>query len=181
MHKFCGQCGTPRAEGAKFCMTCGSRFEEVHTCPTCGQLWPEGIPLPDGATATSATTTSSEASTTTAPASISPPVEGMYTSPEGAFYFDGSQSWVAVNRGGFYLPDFDQPAPAFNPAASDSVLVSEQSFENVDRPTGPALGPDYVPGRDCGNCGFELGESKDECSRCGSTNTGPTFDPSALN
>ena len=142
MHKFCGQCGTPRAEGAKFCMTCGSRFEEVRTCPTCGQLWPEDHPLPDETTDTPPTPTEQ--------ATIAPPVEGMYTSPDGAFYFDGSQSWVAVNRGGFYLPDFDQPAPAFNPAASDSVLVSEQSFENVDRPTGPALGPDYVPGRDCG-------------------------------
>lgn len=152
-------------------MTCGTRFEEARTCPTCGQLWPEGSPAPDPAVADVVTEVTAHVA----------PVEGLYSSDLGTFYYDGSQSWVAVNRGGFYLPDFDQPSPHFNPASRDAVLVSEQSFENVDRPTGPALGPDYVPGRDCGNCGFELGESKDECTRCGSTNTGPSFVPAALN
>jgi hypothetical protein len=41
----------------------------------------------------------------------------------------------------------------------------------------PAVGPDYEPDRDCGNCGFERPEDGEACDYCGGYNTGPRFDP----
>lgn len=47
-------------------------------------------------------------------------------------------------------------------------------------PRGPALGEDYVPGQDCGNCGEPLQLRDGVCALCGSANTGVTFDPSLM-
>jgi RNA polymerase subunit RPABC4/transcription elongation factor Spt4 len=44
-------------------------------------------------------------------------------------------------------------------------------------PRGPAPGPDYVAGRDCGNCGFALEEATARCIHCGTSNTGEAFNP----
>lgn len=114
MSGFCGQCGAPRLEGAKFCTGCGSPLAPTH-CPTCGKSLPPGtvLNLPAG------TSGSANAGAASPPA---PPVPGVRA---------------------------------------------------------PETGPDYVPGRDCGNCGFELTPGAPRCGQCGTTNTGPTFDPRA--
>lgn len=171
MSNFCGQCGTPRPDAAKFCMTCGVRFDEVRTCPTCGQHWPEGAISSDQQPA------GQSLNVDLTPAR---PAEGMYSTESGTVFFDGAQAWVAVDRGGFYMPDMSQPVSDFDPHAAGTTLVSENSQVDLDRPTGPSLGPQYVPGRDCGNCGFELSDTTAACSRCGSGNTGATFDPAFM-
>lgn len=112
MSGFCGQCGTARPDGARFCIECGASLGPTH-CPTCGKPLPPGTVL-----------------------STSPdPVRGRSDSPT--------------------------PGPA------------------VSGPRGPSVGPDYVASRDCGNCGFALVPGAPRCNQCGSTNTGPVFDPRA--
>jgi len=40
MPGFCGSCGTPRVEGARFCTACGASVASTpEPCPTCGQMW----------------------------------------------------------------------------------------------------------------------------------------------
>jgi len=176
MSGFCGQCGAPRPDEAKFCMVCGAQLFEVRACPTCGQNWPEGMPapVPNGLNQTA----HQEDQIHSIPAQS---VEGMYSSDTDTVYFDGSQAWVAVDRGGFFMPDISQPVPYFNPNAVGVSLISEYSAQSSERPTGPSLGPDYTPSRDCGNCGFELDGNAGACIRCGSANTGATFDPASMN
>lgn len=172
MSGFCGQCGTPRAEGSKFCMTCGARLGEIRMCPTCNQEWPQGENVQPPPVTVSASI---------AEQVVSEPVRGMYATAEGTVYFDGQLAWVAADRGGFYMPDMSQPIQNFNIRAVGVTLISADTRPVSDRPTGPSLGNDYVPGRDCGNCGFELNGNTGPCSTCGSANTGPLFDPSAMN
>ena len=169
MSGFCGQCGTPRVEGARFCMTCGAEFKEPRLWPTCGQKWPTGsAPSPEV----------SSVQVPTAPAAPVRAAQGIYSTQQGTVFFDGTRAWVAVDRGGFFLPDKNQEVTGFVHNAAGTTLVLEQQEDAVDRPNGPLLGPDYLPGRDCGNCGFELSGDPDKCDRCGSTNTGAAFDPS---
>ena len=158
----------PKADGAQFCATCGTRLDEPRMCPTCGQHWSGNSPMQPESHVQSQ-----------APATLAPPkvAKGIYTSAQGTVFFDGIKAWVAVDRGGFFLPDLTQEVAGFAHDAAGTILVLEHEEESSDRPTGPVLGPDYVPGRDCGNCGFELVGDTSSCSRCGSTNTGPVFDP----
>jgi hypothetical protein len=181
MSGFCGQCGTPRPDGAKFCMTCGAQLYELRACPTCGQNWPEGMPPPEGQIVTESVVTEAVTTGQVPVATPAQAVEGMYSTDTGTVYFDGAQAWVAVDRGGFYMPDMSQPVPYFNPAALGVSLISEHSAQSSERPTGPSLGPDYMPGRDCGNCGFELAGNDGPCAYCGSSNTGASFDPASMN
>jgi|AACY02.2.fsa_nt_gi hypothetical protein len=40
MAGFCGKCGAPRVDGARFCTGCGADLSTMPVpCPTCGQPW----------------------------------------------------------------------------------------------------------------------------------------------
>lgn len=124
MAGFCGNCGLPRIEGARFCTGCGTDLSTMPIpCPTCGQPWV-------------------------------PPVEPI----------------------GSVIP----AAPT--PILAQAPIVAAQPVAPVasGMPRGPALGEDYVPGQDCGNCGEPLRLRDGLCELCGSRNTGPSFDPSLL-
>jgi hypothetical protein len=106
--------------------------------------------------------------------------KGIYATAQGTVFFDGTRAWVAIDQRGVFLPDETQEIVGFVHDAVGTTLVLAHEEESSDRPTGPALGPDYVPGRDCGNCGFELVSDVSSCLSCGTLNTGPTFDPRLL-
>jgi len=129
-------------------------------------------PLPIG----SATASVAEASAKAQPAD--PPARGAYSSDDGAVYFDGAAWFHARDLGGVWIPITSEKLAGFDPLERKAVLlVAEASPEgNPFLPRGPLLGPEYVPDRDCGNCGFEK-PSAGPCLSCGTTNTGPAFLP----
>jgi RNA polymerase subunit RPABC4/transcription elongation factor Spt4 len=180
-------CGTPRPDGANFCMTCGSRLpEQERLCPTCGQVWPQeesGAATELTSTAPAAAAAAGVAAAPAMPAAVPAfvAVRGAYTSPHGLLYFDGT-GWYRARTlpGDVYLPDPAQPLPGFQPETAQlTLLMSEAGGAASDSalPRGPQVGPDYDPDRDCGNCGFEKDRGADQCPHCGSANTGPVFRP----
>jgi hypothetical protein len=171
MSGFCGQCGTPKAHDAKFCMSCGSQLDVPRMCPTCGQHWPQ-----DSSNQPEHQFHGQD------PVILVPlkAAKGIYATAKGAVFFDGTQAWVAIDQGGIFLPDKTQEIVGFAHDAVGTTLILKHDEDSQDRPTGPALGPNYVTGRDCGNCGFELASVIGPCSHCGSSNTGPNFDPRLL-
>ena len=171
MSGFCGQCGTPKAHDAKFCMRCGSQLDAPRTCPTCGQHWPQEYP--NGRISQ----VHGQDPVMLVPLKVA---KGIYATAQGPVFFDGTQAWVAIDRDGVFTPDKNQLIDGFAHDAVGTTLVLEFEEGSLDRPTGPALGPNYVPARDCGNCGFELASDIGSCSHCGTSNTGPNFDPRLL-
>jgi len=183
-------CGTPRPDGAIFCMNCGSRLpEERRLCPTCGQAWPI-----DGESAYSATAErSASAAPPPAPSASASQEEyshGAYSSAAGSRYFDGT-GWFEARElpGGIWIPEPSRPTEISQEVAGSLHLVYREpsappvtaadgyGAQDPALPRGPALGPDYRAGRDCGNCGFELAVGASACDRCGSRNIGPVFRP----
>ena len=167
MSGFCGSCGRPRVGDAAFCGGCGSRFAPaIRLCPTCGQSWPEAAPAP--------------AELAPAVTVAAGPERGAYTSAMGNVYFDGLGWFAAVDAGGVWIPDPSSPRPGFDPVTYAAVLMHAEAGAtpgSSNLPRGPAIGPDYDPARDCGNCGFDLEGAPAPCKHCGSANVGSQFIP----
>jgi hypothetical protein len=104
---------------------------------------------------------------------------GAYSSSAGDVYFDGQGWFGAINAGGVWIPDPGTPHADFDPVANAALLIyaEEGAAVGLQLPRGPAIAPDYVPMRDCGNCGFDLGGQSAECQKCGTANVGPQFIP----
>lgn len=201
MAEFCTACGTARPPEARFCSTCGARFDTA-VCPMCGHE------LGD--------------------AKVAAPTRGSYTSEVGTLYFDGS-AWFAAREvvPGVVVPVSGRPIDVTVVGTARPVLLRAEEDTSIEappastapaapgvtprppaqppaaaqphRPTpspplvaagvpaagppaglprGPVPGPDYQADRDCGNCGFPRPTDPDSaCSRCGSTDTGPDFHP----
>lgn len=171
MAGFCGSCGTPRQEGAQFCMTCGAAFPVQHTCPTCGQNWPSDRPW----TGVSSPAASGAA---VAPAGVVW-ASGLYVVADRRIFFDGSIWCEATEVDGVPVANTAVPLPTFDPEAERPELLMADGGGN--RVRGPMPGADYMPSRDCGNCGFPRTSDATVCEVCGTSNVGPSFDPSALN
>lgn len=170
MAGFCGSCGTPRQEGAQFCMTCGTPLPSQHICPTCGQNWPPDRPWTDGAAGM--------------PATQAAPVgqvwaSGLYVIADRRIYFDGNSWFEATEVDGSPTPNTSLPLPNLDVEAQKPELLMADGGGN--RVRGPLPGVDYLPSRDCGNCGFPRSSDSGACEICGTSNVGPSFDPSALN
>lgn len=175
MAGYCGMCGRPRTEGAQFCAGCGTSFPDAaRTCPTCGQLWPEQARAEVKPTAAAAPPPLSL---------INPqvPLRGAYSWALGAAYFDGV-GWFEARQlpDGSWIPEPTKPLEGFDARSPGLVLLRAETPESVeipDVPRGPLLGPGYLPGRDCGNCGFEVAPGPSPCPNCGTMNTGSVFRP----
>ena len=166
MSGYCGSCGRPRQDDAAFCGGCGAKFAPpVRLCPTCGQSWPEDAAPP--------------AELAAAVQVSSGPTRGAYSSSMGDVYFDGQGWFGAIDAGGVWIPDPSAARPEFDPLRHDATLIQaeEGAAAGLQLPRGPALGPDYDPKRDCGNCGFDLKGASASCEHCGTTNVGPQFIP----
>lgn len=179
MSGFCGACGTPPPEGARFCLNCGAALAPAHSCPTCGQSWPNNLPwIGNGGT--------SPPQGSGADVQSSPPPEpkweaGMYLADDQRIYFDGRVWTETTTVGGISLPDPARILDGFDPAIANAILIVPDDEATNDRARGPLPGPDYIPSRDCGNCGWSRSEQSSACETCGSTNTGPTFNPASMN
>ncbi|MDQ1306519.1 MAG: hypothetical protein QG671_2351 [Actinomycetota bacterium] len=185
MAGFCGMCGRPRNEAAQFCAGCGTSFPDVvRTCPTCGQGWPQPARAEVTPTARAEVTPTAVAPPPLALVNPQAPLRGAYSWSHGAAYFDGS-GWFAARQlsDGSWIPDPTRPLEAFDTRSPGVVLLRAETLESAelpDVPRGPLLGPDYLPGRDCGNCGFEVAPGTGPCPNCGTMNTGPVFLPGGV-
>jgi hypothetical protein len=173
-------------DGDVFCSGCGTKFQSVaRMCPTCGQTWPEQSPAERSGPQPQLQPQPQQVADVLPPLDLAssdsfpdPPPRGAYSSDDGTVYFDGADWFRSRDLGGVWIPVASERVAAFDPVARHAVLlVAEAALEGtLDLPRGPLLGPDYVPERDCGNCGFErLAEGP--CPTCGTLNTGPTFVP----
>ena len=174
MSGFCGNCGTPRVDGARFCMACGHELPAgPRLCPTCGQEWPVSEPV-----VTAPVAAPMAYATAAAPVTYG---RGAYASDIGTLYFDGAEWYHARALGeGLWVPDPQHRLYAFDPSAAGARQLQAEATAPVvttGLPRGPALGPAYDPLTDCGNCGFPLESGSDRCGRCGTSNTGAVFRP----
>jgi hypothetical protein len=167
--------------GDVFCSGCGTKFQSVpRLCPTCGQTWPEQAQ--DERSGLQSQQIDGSLPPVDLRASDSfphPTPRGAYSSDDGTVYFDGASWFRSRDLGGVWIPITSELIAAFDPLARHAVLlVAEAALGgNLDLPRGPLLGPDYVPERDCGNCGFERPSTAGPCQTCGTLNTGPAFIP----
>ena len=168
-------------QGDVFCSGCGTKFVSVpHLCPTCGQTWPEQVVLEQpGLGPNQVPVALRPIDVHAGPAFPDPPPRGAYSSDDGTAYSDGASWPRSRDPGGVWIPIASEPLPGFQPVARNALLlVAEASPQGaLDLPRGPLLGPDYVPERDCGNCGFERSSTEGPCPTCGTMNTGPAFVP----
>ena len=181
MSGYCSACGRPRVHGDIFCSGCGTKFQSVpRLCPTCGQTWPEQSRSEQPALQPQQVDGALLSVELRANDSfLDVPARGAYSSDDGPVYFDGASWFRSRDLGGVWIPIASELLAAFDPLARHAaLLVAEASRQgNLDLPRGPLLGPDYVPERDCGNCGFERPSMAGPCPTCGTLNTGPAFIP----
>jgi len=173
---YCGSCGTPRQDGAGFCMNCGSALPENHACPTCGQVWPAGVPWP------MESGPEHEAESPNMAEGAVPTMwrVGLYFAEDRRVYFDGSYWTETELKDDEHMSMPDAILTEFDPKEAGAVLlVGEDGVHGGSR--APMVGPEYIPNIDCGNCGYPVEGAGYHCVVCGTKNLGPEFNPAALN